>query len=157
MQLTIHRMTKEFATEILQWQYEPPYDLYNYEGSSEELEEMLDNSYEVVLSNEKVIGFFCLGLPAQVPAGNSSGAYSEEALDIGLGMKPDLTGRGKGTDFFTFILEFLSKRVEGVPLRLTVATFNRRAIRLYEKTGFEQRMKFERNGMPFITMVRTCK
>lgn len=144
------------AAEILLWHYEEPYDFYNMDNSDETLSELLDGSYYVVYSgDDRLFGYYCKGNSAQVPAGNASGAYLDACLDIGLGMKPNMTGTGRGSSFFSFILDSLVKEKEGqASFRLTVATFNKRAMALYSKLGFERKITFEQNGVEFVTMVK---
>lgn len=67
-------------------------------------------------------------------------------------MKPELTGKGFGTEFFTFILNQIQQNNQ-YPLRLTVAKFNTRAIHLYEKLGFKKSMEFTATSA-FITMLK---
>lgn len=69
-------------------------------------------------------------------------------------MKPEQTGRGEGEAFLTLILDQL--RATGAPaaLRLTVADFNERAIRLYRKAGFRETASFTRNDTRFLVLVK---
>ena len=143
------------ALDILSWRYPPPYDLYNDNGGEESVKEFLQHPYFAVKTEmDEVIGFYCLGYAAQVPNGYLFGVYEEGYFDIGLGMKPELTGKGNGSSFFAFILNSVEKRYGRIPLRLTVATFNERAIHLYEKFGFEKRMIFDDMVTTFQTMVK---
>ena len=83
-------------------------------------------------------GYFCFGEDAQVAAGKRLGLYEvEPALDVGLGMRPDLTGRGLGEEYVHAGLQFARETYSPPAFRLTVATFNQRAIRVYERAGFE--------------------
>jgi [ribosomal protein S18]-alanine N-acetyltransferase len=100
------------------------------------------------------LAFFCIGDAAKVPIGIQFGAYSEEFIDIGIGMKPELTGHGYGITFFSFILEHIKDHFKDIPIRLTVAKFNQRAIHLYEKFGFIKKMEFKKDPTAFITMVK---
>ncbi|WP_404451527.1 GNAT family N-acetyltransferase [Virgibacillus necropolis] len=155
MQLLKSKMTKDLAVDALQWRYEKPYDLYNNELNSEAIDEMLDNSYFGIVNEEnELIGYYCTGISARVPAGNKINAYDEERIDIGVGLKPNLTGKGFGSTFFSFILEDIVRTHPNIPMRLTVATFNKRAIRLYEKFGFVEQKKFDSEVAEFITMTR---
>lgn len=143
------------AAYILSWRYPPPYDLYNDSRGDESLKEFLENPYFVVVDEmNEIIGFYCIGYSAQVPNGYLFGAYEEGHLDIGLGMNPEFTGKGYGSSFFAFILYSLEKKYKRVPLRLTVATFNKRAIYLYEKFGFVKKMMFDDMITTFQTMVK---
>ena len=154
MSLLAVTMTREFATQIASWQYEPPYDFYNGDGTQEEIEEMLDGTYKAVLDDEKIIGFYCTGKSALVPFGHTVNAYLAPYIDFGLGMNPLLVGQGNGQVFCSFILEKIERENPLMPLRLTVATFNKRAIHLYEKLGFQKQLVFETATAHFMTMVR---
>ncbi|KSU81081.1 Ribosomal protein S18 acetylase RimI [Fictibacillus enclensis] len=156
MQLTVTPIKQEYALQILNWKYEAPYDLYNMATSRESMNELIENHYSVVLDEgDKLVGFFCTGTSAQVPAGELAGAYEKDALDIGLGMNPELTGRGNGSMFFSFILGYLEGQFSKFSYRLTVASFNERAIHLYQKFGFRETLAFHREEVEFIVMVRT--
>jgi len=147
-------MTKDYAIEILNWRYPPPYDMYNQEENEEGLKEFLTQSYKIIVDQEdKLIGYYCTGQPALVPKGHESNVYEEAYLDIGLGMKPELTGKGFGSEFLAFIL----KELEVDSLRLTVAKFNQRAIRLYEVFDFKAADTFTNGQVEFITMIRDKK
>ncbi|SOC39811.1 GNAT family N-acetyltransferase [Ureibacillus acetophenoni] len=153
-ELHVKKMEPTYAEEILSWKYEPPYDFYNNELNDESLSELLNNEYKAIVNNQnEVIGFFCVGNSAQVPVGHQFGAYASPFPDIGLGMKPTLTGKGNGTNFFSFVLEQIQKE-HGLPIRLTVAKFNQRAIRLYEKFGFAKKIEFKSKTTEFITMIK---
>jgi [ribosomal protein S18]-alanine N-acetyltransferase len=62
----------------------------------------------------------------------------EGTLEIGLGLRPDLTGRGLGASFLAAGLEFARARFAPKRFTLAVATFNERAIRVYERAGFSR-------------------
>lgn len=153
VEFTTRNMIDDYAIDILGWKYEKPYDLYNNVLSGEAILELTRLTYKAILSDEKVVGFFCTGEDAQVPAGHEVGAYEDDCMDIGLGLRPDLTGNGLGTEFFTYILKELRSEYEGC-IRLTVADFNSRAIHLYEKFKFVRKQEFLRNKMKFIVMVK---
>lgn len=149
-------MNEGYAREILRWEYDAPYDFYNNEMNDEALKELLNGDYVAVVDkSNQLSGFFCTGISSQVPAGIRHDAYSVEMIDIGLGMKPKLTGKGYGTEFFAFILQSIQElHGKELPLRLTVATFNKRARNLYEKFGFVENVSFYLNDTEFTTMIR---
>lgn len=153
MTLSIEKMNQHHAVEALCWKYPKPYDFYNQVLTTEAILELLSNPYYAMLDeNKQLVGFFCTGRSAQVPAGDQTGVYKEDCVDIGLGIKPELTGKGQGYYFLSQILAFVKENHRGKDIRLTVATFNKRAIRLYEKAGFRKQGEFSREGIDFITM-----
>ncbi|WP_203333457.1 GNAT family N-acetyltransferase [Planococcus beigongshangi] len=155
MNFTSQPMTKKAATEILEWRYPYPYDFYNNELDDESMSEMLEGTYHAVRTETgDLFGFYCTGNSAQVPAGRLLGIYPEGSIDFGLGIRPAETGQGKGSEFFAFVQEEIVRKHPDSPLRLTVATFNKRAIRLYEKFGFIKFKEFKTDFAVFQTMER---
>ena len=55
-----------------------------------------------------LVGYCCYGLDAQVPGGEYL-INMPAVLDIGVGMKPNLTGAGRGHDFVSAILEYANE------------------------------------------------
>lgn len=146
MKFYIQQMNYEHAKQISKWTYKEPYSIYSMVESEECINEFLNGSYFSVLDNtNKIMGYFCFGDSAKVPAGNKYGAYDlKEFIDIGLGIKPDLCGQGVGYDFFKEGLEFAENKFGAQKFRLTVAAFNERAIKVYAKCGFKKINSFER-------------
>ena len=70
-------------------------------------------------------------------------------------MTPDLVGKRLGLGFVLAGLEFAEERFAPSGFRLTVATFNERAIRVYERAGFRRKETFSSDkGDSFLVMVR---
>lgn len=59
-----------------------------------------------------------------------------DAIEIGLGMRPDLTGRRLGVAFVEAGLDYGRREFHPKRFTLTVATFNDRARKVYERAGF---------------------
>lgn len=154
----IEPLRPDQAREILNWQYPEPYDFYDpprTRHADEYVREFLNpvfNFHAVMDAHGGLVGFCSFGIDGQVPGGD----YSEEALDIGLGMRPELTGRGLGNNFFDSILKYAARTLNPVRYRLTVANFNRRAINLYGKFGFTLQSEFEdvHARVPYVIMTR---
>ncbi|AUB66004.1 MULTISPECIES: GNAT family N-acetyltransferase [Bacillus cereus group] len=152
--MDIHKLTEEEANEINMWAYEEPYNLYSFSGEKEVIKELLDGTYYGCCDDQgEFIGYFCFGENAQVPGGRDANLYGgEEAIDIGLGMKPALTGKGMGKEFFQAGIAFATKEFNANMFRLSVATFNTRAITLYKTIGFKQGLIFLSRGREFMLM-----
>ena len=122
-------MDRAAAEAIARWRYEGPYAFYDLDGDG--LREFMDESrwgdvlFSVRDERDDVVGFFEF---------NRAG-YE---LEIGLGLRPDLTGRGFGEEFMAVGLHFARRRYRPRRFRLAVAAFNERAVRVYERAGFVQ-------------------
>ncbi|MEA1010408.1 MULTISPECIES: GNAT family N-acetyltransferase [Bacillus cereus group] len=152
--MDIHKLTEEEAMEINTWTYEEPYNLYSFSGEKEVIEELLDGTYYGCCDDKgEFIGYFCFGENAQVPGGRDANLYTgENVVDIGLGMKPALTGKGMGKTFFQAGIVFAAKEFKSKHFRLSVATFNIRAITLYKNIGFQKGPIFLSRGREFMLM-----
>ena len=140
MQFIFKQMNEADAHTIQTWSYEEPYSIYNWEG--EDISEILDirSPYYAVKDEQgKLIGFFTYGTSAQVWNSDQPHLYSENnTITIGLGLRPDLTGKGLGLAFVNAGVDFARKQFTPNYLRLFVMTFNERAIRVYERAGFHR-------------------
>lgn len=150
-------MDEESAREVLSWRYAGRYAFYNPqpEHFDEDLQSLLDpdNNYFAVNDEQSyLVACFCFGHQAQVPGGD----YSAEALDYGCGMRPDLTGLGLGAAFILAGQEFAERAFDATSFRVTVAAFNRRAIRACTKAGFNIQQKFQHtlNGSEYVVLVK---
>ena len=130
------------AREFLTWKYNPPYEIYNYkpENFDKDLAYHLDpvNNIHSMYRGDELIGYCSFGRDAQVPGGD----YSEDALDIGMMIKPELTGQGLGTGFVANIIQHVIKTYKPVKLRVTILENNKRAMRVWEKNGFQKTQSF---------------
>ncbi len=139
MPFTLGPITQADAGEISRWRYGAPYSMYD--GDPASVASLLDPRFlyhSVYDGNGCLAGYFCFGEDARVPAGRRLGVYEREpALDVGLGMRPDLAGRGLGTEFVLAGLRFAKEAYAPPAFRLTVASSNLRAVRVYERVGFE--------------------
>src|SRR5919107_6333952 len=96
-------MSDEEATRISRWHYEPPYDFYDATSDQDDLQELLDperrkDAYFSVFDEGGVlVGFFQF-------------ERDSKSVDVGLGMRPDLTGKGLGVEYLLAELEFARRR-----------------------------------------------
>lgn len=152
----LNKLNNSQAHEISKWKYKDEYSIYSMENTKELMDELLDGSYYGILDNDSLIGFICFGENTQIKEGNEYGVYDDSGFtDIGLGIKPELCGQGMGLDFTTNGMEFAKKELSATKFRLTVSSFNRRAIKVYERAGFEVKMSFIRktDNVEFIVML----
>jgi len=129
MQFIFQELDQVSAEAIAQWRYEEPYSFYDMDQDPDDLEAFLNpenwpNSYFAVRDEEgELVGFFVFEIMNGV-------------VDIGLGLRPDLTGIGLGLHFVNTGLAFAGSRYSPERFQLRVAAFNTRAIEVYERAGF---------------------
>jgi RimJ/RimL family protein N-acetyltransferase len=154
---TFYEMDEASARQIATWQYEPPYDIYNCHPN--EVEEHVQvllkpeyHYYTVWNAAGELIAFRCFGEDAQVPGGD----YRAEALDMGGGLRPDLTGQGLGARVIEAAFEFARRNFAPKVFRVTVAAFNQRALRVCEKVGYRPVQTFQstHSSQDFVVLMR---
>ena len=141
MKFTFTPMDEANARIIQSWNYEVPYNIYNW-TAEDDISELLDRRsphYAVKDEHSELIGFFAYGSSTLVWDSGKSHLFCENnTITIGLGMRPDFMGKGLGLSFVNAGLDFASKQFKPYYFRLFVLTFNQRAIRVYEHAGFQR-------------------
>lgn len=149
MQFHFSLMSQSDAEKIADWHYEGIYSFYDMENDPEDLQELLSpekrgENYWSVFSNGVLIGFAAL-------------FRDDLSMEIGLGLRPDLTGKGLGSTFLDEIEQFILDYFPTVSkLRLSVASFNIRAQKVYKRAGFlsckEEMIATNGGEYPFLIM-----
>jgi GNAT superfamily N-acetyltransferase len=147
-------MDEGSARVVLSWRYDAPYDVYNCDPETVEeaalfLADPANDYYTMSDEDGQLVGFCVFGLDAQVPGGECG----DSALDIGLGIRPDLTGRGQGSRYVTSVLDFARSLCAPQTYRVTVAEFNKRALRVWQKAGFRPIQTFAAQGSGRVFVV----
>lgn len=156
MELVFRPLEKAQAHEIMGWHYEPPYDVYNMGrgDTTAAIQDLLrpEYAYHAILTQaDELVAFCCFGKDAQVPGGT----YEADALDIGLGVRPNLTGQGQGQAYVQAVLDFARRMYAPRVYRVTIAAFNTRARRVWTRAGFQLVQRFEstHSRQPFVICV----
>ena len=137
LEFTIRPMTATDAHAIAAWRYPDEYSFYDADADPDDLAELLDPAewgrrYFAAdeMSQHKLAGLLVVKLTGTV-------------AEIGLGLRPDLTGHGLGESFVRTCLRFASAALGAQSYTLAVAAFNRRAVAVYERAGFQEEERFE--------------
>ncbi len=137
MQFTFALMDEADARAIEAWRYEGEYAVYNLAGDGDDPAELLDRRSPYYAARDErgeLLGFFAFGTSAAITENKEPGIYAEDgSVLVGLGLRPDLTGKGLGLAFVEAGLAFGKARFAPTSFRLFVMTFNERAIRVYER------------------------
>ena len=127
-------MTEEYAAEYLGWNYSAPYDFYNIPEKNrqecmEEIKGAIDNWFAVADDSGMLKGFYEFSFHEE---------QGEKVMEIGLGMRPEETGKGMGLKFVNAGISYARSfyHYERGTVVMLAADFNRRAIKTYERAGF---------------------
>jgi len=145
-------MTAADAHAVAAWRYPGEYSFYDADADPDDLAELLDPT-------EWGRRYFAADeTPQHQLAGFLVVKLTGRAAEIGLGLRPDLTGHGLGESFVRTCLRFAAVALEAQRYTLAVAAFNRRAITVYQRAGFQEVERFEHftNGglHAFVRMAR---
>ena len=149
MRFTFTPMTKADARVIVSWRYDEPYAVYNManeEGGDAELLDPRSPHFAAHDDSGELAGFISFGTSAEVTNYPAPALYRDDevkrqgVLSVGLGLRPDLTGQGRGIGlaFVNAGLDFACEQYHPRVFRLYVKPFNERAIRVYERAGFHR-------------------
>jgi ribosomal-protein-alanine N-acetyltransferase len=150
-QFVIRPMAAADAQAIAQWRYPAPYSFYDADADPDDLAELLEPSewgrryFAATDADGQLVGLFVFKVDGGV-------------VEIGLGLRPDLTGQGLGASFVEAGMRHASVALGATELALAVAAFNRRAITVYERAGFREFRRYDHatNGgvHEFVWMTR---
>lgn len=145
---------RPYAREACAWRYEGPYHVYNL--SSDTLPELIAGRYCAYIGAfNELLGFACFAEPARIPTAEAFD-WEDGKIDIGVGLRPDLCGKGGGCVFFEDVLRWMGGRFPGAMFRLSVAAWNERAMRVYRRCGFApvRNVTHAASGEAFVVMER---
>jgi [ribosomal protein S18]-alanine N-acetyltransferase len=132
----VRPMTAEDAEAIAAWRYPDPYSFYDADRDPGDLAELLDPSgwghryFAADDADATLAGLFVFKV-------------ADGVAEIGLGLRPDLTGLGLGGTFLAAGMEFAAERLGASSYALAVAAFNHRAIAVYERAGFREIRRYD--------------
>ncbi len=158
--LKISPITRRAALIMVNWRYPPPYHIYHMSSddpadAAAAVAYLLNPAYhfyEMTLPQEDVVGFCSFGADGKVPGGD----YSQSALDIGMGLRPDLTGKGLGAIFVQAVVQVGVELFQPNLLRVTIATFNERAQKVWRRHGFQPVQSFVHDETKRPFTIFTC-
>lgn len=119
-----------YGPEVVEWHYEPPYDFYDLASDPEDAAAMADPAQA---DHRRAV----LGVDGSLEAFLWFDWHGD-VVEVGIGLRPDLTGQGLGESFLRAQLEYALQQWHPATFRLFVTAWNERAIRLYERLGFRE-------------------
>lgn len=146
-------ITVSEARALAGWAYPPPFDLYDGADPALYLHrgDGGEGYYVAVDDADEVVGFAVLGAEARVRGQQARPGV----VDVGLGVRPDLTGRGIGGRLLRGTISLAEELSGPAPLRAAVASFNDRSLALCRSAGFRPVRDFPGpGGRPFRELLR---
>lgn len=130
MSYQVRPMTADDGESVALWRYPGPWAVYDSTGPLDPAE----GYWTVVDDCGDLAGFACFGVEARVPGL----AEQPGTLDVGVGMRPDLTGQGQGAPFAEAVLAHAREVAGARRARAVVQQWNERSLRLLRRLGFEE-------------------
>jgi RimJ/RimL family protein N-acetyltransferase len=126
----VEEWNESYGEDVATWHYEPPWDFYDLASDPADAAAMRDpgrlEHHRAVLGEDGRLDAFWYF------------DWHGDVTEVGIGLRPDLTGHGLGESFLSAQLDYASSRWQPATFRLFVAAWNARAIRLYERLGFRE-------------------
>ncbi len=152
-QILIRELTDADRAAISAWSYAGELSIYN-PGPAAAALWAPDHVALVSTTGGDMVGYGTMGSEARVPGGAYEG--SDEILDLGLGLHPDLVGHGQGSQALLALIEHGLRAHVRNRVRVTIALANKRATRLVMRLEFRETHRFERptDGRRFVQYER---
>jgi ribosomal-protein-alanine N-acetyltransferase len=146
-------MSEGYANDIANWHYDGVYSFYDMAADPDDLRILMDtrkwrDTIKAVLNEEQEL------------VGWAAFYMENDEFWLSLGLRPDLTGRGLGEEFvYECVCQAKSQHKSSKDaIKLHVAVFNQRAIKVYQRVGFVETKKLVRDtpigSLDFIEMER---
>jgi [ribosomal protein S18]-alanine N-acetyltransferase len=138
MNYEIQAISLSDAQSIAEWQYEGVYSFYDTKADKEDYEELMNPAtwgkkyYSVKNDQGTLVGYFSF---------DKKGEY----IELGLAMSPEQVGKGNGVIFVKAGVEFIKDKFPERKILLSVASFNKRAIKVYKRVGFKYKDNYSLN------------
>ncbi|CAN5297716.1 N/A [soil metagenome] len=112
----VRQLTIEDGMAIASWRYPGPWAVYD----ALEPPHVDEGYWAVEDATPALVGFGCFGQAARVPGMDEAIGV----LDVALGLRPELAGRGLGRDFAVAVVAHAQEVADGRGLRCVVAEWN---------------------------------
>ncbi|MBS4536991.1 GNAT family N-acetyltransferase [Clostridium sp. D2Q-11] len=154
MEFNFVPMNLDYAKEMIDnWKYGEEYQVYDYVNETELLldeENWGHGKFAVLDEKDELVGEFTIEFFKEGEEDSEDEGYVEHRVVrsnpkstyemwVGWGLKPELCGKGLGEKFVASCIDFAIEEYnyKGEYVHFGVASFNKRAIKVYERLGFE--------------------
>ncbi len=137
MKYAFAAMNEKFANDIANWRYDDIYSFYDMAADAHDLmdtKNWRDVIKAVLAEDAELVGWAAFHT-------------ENDEFWLSLYLRPDLTGKGLGEGFVSACVNYAISRYELTrqTIRLRVALFNQRAVKVYKRVGFIETSKIIRD------------
>jgi ribosomal protein S18 acetylase RimI-like enzyme len=132
MDLRLEILTEDQARQICSWKYEGIYSVYNFP----DWDTLIKQRWGITLREKRKNEFTAVIDKSNNLCGYIRFIENKDFVLVGLGLKPSLCGQGLGNILMEVLKSECKKRYGSKKIALEVRSFNKRAIKCYEKAGF---------------------
>jgi len=153
MTYELRPLTAEQGEAMAGWSYPGPWAVYEVSAAIDPAQgfwAVVDGTGD---GTAAVVGYACFGVEARVPGLEERPGV----LDVGVGMRPDLTGQGLGREFATAVLDHGGTVSGAAVLRAVVQDWNARSRRLLTGLGFAQTGEHRVGDLLFVVYERAAR
>jgi RimJ/RimL family protein N-acetyltransferase len=129
-QLAVRPLTIEDGMDIAMWRYPGPWAVYDALEAPRP-----DEGYWAICDDrDRLVGFCCLGDCARAVGLEAQPG----ALDVAIGVRPELTGQGLGTEVGRVAVGYARQVSDGRRLRCAVRDWNTAGLETARQAGFTE-------------------
>lgn len=133
MNLRLEILTEDHARKICNWKYEGIYSIYNFP----DWDTLKKQRWGITIEEKRKNEFTALIDEGDNLCGYIKFIENKNFVLVGLGLKPSSCGQGLGDILMELLKNECKKRYGNKKIALEVRSFNKRAIKCYEKAGYE--------------------
>jgi [ribosomal protein S18]-alanine N-acetyltransferase len=142
--LHVRPLTIDDGMDIAMWRYPGAWAVYDALETPQP-----DQGYWAVCdADDRLVGFCCLGDAAR-PAGLDA---TPGVLDVAIGMRPELTGRGWGPELGRAAVAYAARVADGRRIRCAVQDWNDRGLDAARAAGFEPAGEHDVAGQRYLLL-----
>lgn len=130
-ELSNHILTESKKREICAWEYPGPYAIYNLPPYEQMRQQQMGFCHPVKAKNYRAWYW------GAQPVGFTNLKEEEQAVFLGIGVAPGSCNQGYGSMILEECYQLSRQLFPGKPLYLEVRTWNERAVRCYQRSGFQ--------------------
>jgi len=148
--MRLRDLTPADLADIETWRYDGEWSTYDVTGPIDPA----DGFWAVVrpgAGGEDLVGYACFGPEARV----SGLAEVVGVVDVGVGMRPSLTGGGLGPELGAAVLDH-AVAAGATRLRAVVQDWNERSLRLVARLGFTRTGTHQVGDVTYVVLERTA-